>query len=222
MYKVLIQKKDRGSQLGLTNCVLNDEFNPKIFDENYGYKPWYNYQEQHNKNLKEEMFLICKLRLINYEIRSLTKYYYAVSNDLKGVLEIFDIGFLECSLLNIVNTKGEKITNRDYSVIRFANDIIKSATNVLHQESYSIKDKRVQLKDVKIKDQVDYPMFKIKDIDETISCFFINSLLEEEIIKSTPCIGIDFVQIYEYPWSRTATFKYLKDANNAEPLILIN
>lgn len=222
MYKVLIQKKDKGAPLGLSNCVLNDEFNPSIFNEDYGYKPWYNYKEQDNNNLKEEMFLICKLKYVDYEIRNLTKHYYSISNDLVMLLEKYNIRFSEKAKLNIVNIRGEIITNRDYRIVRFGKEIAKNPLEIMYEESFYIKNRRVKLKEIKIRPQVAYPIFKIKDIDEKISCFFFRDTLVKQIIDYTPFVGIDFIGINAYPWSKKTIAKYLEDLSETQHLLLIH
>jgi hypothetical protein len=225
-YHALLEKKERGCPIGFMQGVVYDTFVKKVDKISYGYKPWYNASDKSRPLFPGEMFLISKDKLIAYDLRHGSEKFHIVSSGFFELLRDFQVPFEEVQPINIVNSKGISIAEKDYYILSFGQRIHQKKNDVLDAQSVFSADEYGHMSVIEkliIKPGIYKDFFKIQGVDTGQDVIFCSEKFMEAAIAKKVNAGIAFMNIEDIPWSKISTehnFDYL--LNDTEPLLFIH
>lgn len=218
-YFVLAQKKDRGCPLGMLNGFLYDQPAPPN-TPHYGLKPWYTRANLNQSGFASKMFFNTKDRLYSFDLRS-EHGYLIVSDQFRIVLDEFKVPVSECVPLSVLNAAFKNIGEKNYFVVQLSSSNYLEREDIFEPDMELVWDeakRRFSIGRARIKENIDVPLFKIRNQDE-------DAIFCSEAFASTchryKTKGIEFLKFDEVVWKLQTPQNILDFLSESEPTIFI-
>jgi hypothetical protein len=194
---VLGSKIESGCPISLVSeAFLYDKYSDPSNqpEESFGYLPWY--AEPETCSLPETLFLISnQAKSYDFDARSIKKNILIVSAEFLEAIRQSGMEPEAISRVKIFNKKGPNLSKKEYFAIRVPIICFESAVDV-EKSDFDGRPGRISLKKLKIKDEVNVPLFLIGDligIQTTLICC-------ENFFKGNIWKGVSAVEDMKAKW----------------------
>ncbi|WP_148050996.1 Imm43 family immunity protein [Pseudomonas fluorescens] len=120
-YHVLSQKEEPGCPLGILHADLFDKFYPDTKGVEFGFFPWYAERGKPGPRtpFPEGMVLISKDKFYDFDIRSVSKFFYVVSNEFLAACRQVEVNIVDSVQIEVLSEAGERISEKNYHAVLF-------------------------------------------------------------------------------------------------------
>lgn len=199
-YYALSQVKEPGCPLGDINADLFDKYYPDTKNIHFGLFPWYAKigTIEPPPPLPEGLVLISNDKSYDFDIRSVSKYFYVASEHFISTCKSLSVKLEDYKKIEIVSKTGLPISKNTYYAATFEKldiNLVADKTSQLIEDHGRV----FRIKSINIKEELDYHLFKFSGLvggSDTLICSqsfkdALNSRLK----------GAEFIPIENATWS---------------------
>lgn len=120
-YYVLSQKEESGCQLGTLDAALYDKFYADTAGIRYGLFPWYTRECEMRRGsvFPIDGVLICKDDYYDFDVRSISRFFYIVSDEFMAVCRALNVNIVDCAKIQVLSKSGVEISSKRYNAVLF-------------------------------------------------------------------------------------------------------
>ena len=120
-YYILSQKEEPGCQLGTLDAALYDKFYTDVVDVDYGFFSWYSRKCEMRSGcvFPKEGVLVCGDEFYDFDIRSIARFFYVVSDEFLGVCRTLNVDMVNYAKVQVLSKAGAEMSNKKYNVVIF-------------------------------------------------------------------------------------------------------
>lgn len=120
-YYVLSQKEAPGCPSGILYADLFDKFYADTKGVEFGFFPWYAERGKFGSRtpFPEGMVLISKDKFYDFDVRSVSKFFYVVSDEFLAACRQVEVNIVDSVKIQVLSEAGERISKKDYHAVLF-------------------------------------------------------------------------------------------------------
>ncbi|MHC3822395.1 Imm43 family immunity protein [Pseudomonas sp. G3-19] len=120
-YYVLSQKEEPGCPAGILYADLFDKFYADTKGVEFGFFPWYAERGRPGPRtpFPEGMVLISREKFYDFDIRSVSKFFYVVSDAFLAACRQVEVDIIDSVRIKVLSGAGERISKKDYHAVLF-------------------------------------------------------------------------------------------------------
>lgn len=198
-YYVLSQKEESGCPVGFLHADLYDNFYSNTKGVEFGFFPWYAEQGRPGPRtpFPEGMVLISKDKLYDFDIHSVGRFFYVVSDEFLEACRSVNVNIVDSVKIQVVSEAGERISAKDYNAVFFEELDVRQdcdpASTFVEENGRPIRFKKLILPDAWKRDVFKYKRL-ISGSDSLICSQSFKDLADN--FK-----GVEFMPLEDVLWS---------------------
>ncbi|UQS17668.1 hypothetical protein [Pseudomonas sp. HS6] len=198
-YYVLSQKKDVGCPIGILFADLFDKYYPNTKGVEFGFFPWYAEKGKPGPRtpFPEGMVLISKDKHYDFDIRSVSKFFYVVSDEFLAICNKVNVNIVDSVRIEVVSEAGERISSKNYNAVLFDEmDVRKNcdpASTFVEENGRPVRFKKLILPD-----EWDLDIFKYRRLVSGSDSLICSQSFKDLAIDLK---GVEFTPLETVVWS---------------------
>ncbi|MGF6329337.1 hypothetical protein ABH909_002215 [Pseudomonas sp. BS3782 TE3695] len=152
-YYVLSQKEEPGCPIGILYADLYDKFYPSTKGVEFGFFPWYAEKGKPGPRtpFPEGMVLISKDKNYNFDVRSVSRFFYIVSDEFLAACHRLNVSIVDSVKIKVLSESGESISSKNYNAVLFEELDVRSnsdpASTFVEENGRPVRFKKLILSD---------------------------------------------------------------------------
>ncbi|MGF6153836.1 Imm43 family immunity protein [Pseudomonas fluorescens] len=150
-YYVLSQKEEPGCPIGILYADLYDKFYSSTKGVEFGFFPWYAEKGKPGPRtpFPEGMVLISKDKYYDFDIRSISRFFYIVSDEFLAACNGLNVNIVDGVKIEVLSEAGERISSKNYNAVLFEELDVRSnsdpASTFVEENGRAVRFKRLIL-----------------------------------------------------------------------------
>ncbi|WP_248741315.1 MULTISPECIES: Imm43 family immunity protein [unclassified Pseudomonas] len=198
-FYVLSQKEEQGCPVGILRADLFDRYYSCTRDVEFGFFPWYAERGKPGPRtpFPEGMVLISKDENYEFDIRSVSKFFYVVSDEFLAACNSFNVNMVDSVRIDVVSEGGKCISSKHYNAVLF--DELDVRTNCDPASTFvEEKGRPIRFKKLVLAEDWKFDLFKYRRQVSGSDSLICSQVFRDAAIDFK---GIDFTPLETVVWS---------------------